>query len=99
MDILQLAHEHYWDTLEPQKELVIKHLEGIVSIPCEWTVTSNYEDAYWDTSCGEAFVFEEGTPEDNSMKYCPFCGRKLTMRAADPPERWDDDEEEESAGG
>lgn len=36
---------------------------------------------YWETSCGEAFFVTEGTPADNSMRFCPYCGARIT-----PPE-------------
>lgn len=48
---------------------------------CEWSYSESEE--MWESACGDAWNFEEGTPEDNHMQYCPFCGRKLTMRAAD----------------
>lgn len=28
---LQLARDHYWDSLEPHKELILFHLEGIIA--------------------------------------------------------------------
>lgn len=27
--------------------------------------------------CGEYFDLIEGTPEDNGMRYCPWCGAKM----------------------
>jgi len=30
-EVLKLANEHYWDTLEPVRELIIKHIEGMLS--------------------------------------------------------------------
>jgi len=32
---------------------------------------------YWETSCGESFYLEDGTPRDNNMRFCPYCGRRL----------------------
>jgi len=40
---------------------------------CKWT----YDDDFWDTDCGKAFTIMEGTPKDNEMKYCPYCGRQI----------------------
>lgn len=41
---------------------------------CEWT-----EDSceVWETSCGGTYYIIEGTPTDNNMRYCPFCGCEL----------------------
>lgn len=48
---------------------------------CEWSYSET--ESIWESACGDAWNFEEGTPEDNHMKFCPFCGRQLTQRAAD----------------
>jgi hypothetical protein len=41
---------------------------------CEW---KEDEDGNYETSCDDAFVLTEGTPEDNNMKYCPMCGKTI----------------------
>jgi len=41
--------------------------------PCVW----REEEGYWVTSCCNEFVINEGTPKENKMKYCPFCGGAL----------------------
>ena len=33
---------------------------------------------YWATECDGAFYLETGTPSDNKMIYCPYCGKKLS---------------------
>ena len=43
---------------------------------CHWKET----DEMWETGCGNAFNLETGTPSDNEMKYCPYCGKLLTVR-------------------
>ena len=44
---------------------------------CEWTYNEDGHWEYWDTSCGKAFLFSEGTPEDSGFKFCPYCGKEL----------------------
>ena len=45
---------------------------------CVWT-----EDAYpdgevvWETGCGETFVINDGTPEQNHFRFCTYCGKPL----------------------
>jgi hypothetical protein len=42
---------------------------------CTWT-----EDAdigAWDTECGHSFCLEDGTPKQNRMKFCCYCGQPL----------------------
>jgi DNA-directed RNA polymerase subunit RPC12/RpoP/BMFP domain-containing protein YqiC len=42
---------------------------------CAWV--ENFDPDYWETSCGQTFILIEGTPQDNYMKYCPYCGAKI----------------------
>lgn len=35
------------------------------------------DDVCWMTSCGNAWGLITGTPVQNGMKFCPFCGKKL----------------------
>jgi len=45
-------------------------------LTCTWT-----EDAegYYSTECGEAYVFNDGTPAQNNAVYCHHCGGKIVM--------------------
>ena len=42
---------------------------------CEWTEDTN--DGSWDAACGGKFCIENGTPADNNMTYCCYCGGVL----------------------
>lgn len=39
---------------------------------CQWT-----EDEAWATGCGGLFNLAAGTPADNEMVFCPYCGRPI----------------------
>ena len=41
---------------------------------CTWTEDSEGD---WDTACGNMFIIITGTPQENRMEYCPYCGREL----------------------
>lgn len=43
---------------------------------CRWT-EDEYEGGAWDTDCGQRFCIEDGTPEQNDMKFCCYCGHKI----------------------
>jgi|SRR5215831_14468272 len=43
---------------------------------CAWRETA---DGYYDTGCGHAFSFEDGTPADNKQSYCGYCGGRLIV--------------------
>ncbi|WP_440111681.1 hypothetical protein [Acidovorax sp. BL-A-41-H1] len=47
---------------------------------CEWT--HDEADGFWETSCGEAWRFDDGGPSENGMKYCHSCGKHLTVGIA-----------------
>ena len=42
---------------------------------CRWT--QDAEDGSWDTDCGNKFCIEAGTPEENGMLFCCYCGAAL----------------------
>ena len=41
---------------------------------CSW---SQDEDGNWTTGCGGMFIVTEGTPLENGMKFCCYCGKAL----------------------
>lgn len=43
---------------------------------CNW---HQEDDEYgtWEGDCGSSFNLNEGTPSDNQMKFCCYCGKKL----------------------
>ena len=43
---------------------------------CQWV-----ENEAWATSCGGYFQLEAGTPVDNEMVFCPYCGRPIATEA------------------
>ena len=53
---------------------------------CSWT-PMRPDDAMYETSCGYAWMFLEGGPRSNGMRYCPFCGAELA------PDPTDEDDE------
>ena len=42
---------------------------------CNWH--QDDDDGTWATDCGGIFVIIEGTPSDNKMKFCAYCGKPL----------------------
>jgi hypothetical protein len=46
---------------------------------CKWVLHD--EDAnVWQPSCCEwLFSFASGTPVENNLSFCPYCGRKLEL--------------------
>lgn len=42
---------------------------------CRWR--QDEDDGAWDTTCGERFEIIDGTPQENGMKFCCYCGKEL----------------------
>jgi len=40
---------------------------------CTWDDTPEY----WESDCGMLWVFTDGGPTENQMRYCPGCGRRV----------------------
>jgi len=43
---------------------------------CKWTRHDIGADG-WSTDCGRDFMLNDGTPEDNGMRFCCYCGRPV----------------------
>lgn len=43
---------------------------------CEWWD----EDGVWASSCGVAFQFNDGGPEDNAFAFCYNCGKPIDVK-------------------
>lgn len=58
------------EEMKPLNEFCEEELKG----KCKWE--QDFE-GNWQTSCDNMFVLNDGTPEENEMKYCCYCGKKL----------------------
>ena len=57
-----------------RKEVAKAELRGREERPvCLW----NNMDECWETTCGNAFEINDGTPSENNMMYCCYCGGKV----------------------
>ena len=57
---------------------------------CRWTLDDPDDDT-WDTKCGHFFTLNEGTPGENKMRHCCFCGLPIEEIILDEP-GWDDND-------
>jgi len=63
------------------EQFAIKHAEGQSRLNeglevCCWQQWTD-DCGIYDTDCGGSFTIEEGTPKENMMKYCCYCGKPL----------------------
>lgn len=47
---------------------------------CLWQIEIQ-DERVWKTSCEELFVMIDGSPLENGMGYCPFCGRRIQEKS------------------
>ena len=43
---------------------------------CQWL----YEGGYWVTGCGYEYAINDGTPSENNMNFCLYCGKRLDQK-------------------
>ena len=44
---------------------------------CDWSYDA--DDDTWDTACGHRFTLIDGTPAQNQMNFCCYCGKPITV--------------------
>lgn len=47
---------------------------------CTWQQDGDSDSGVYGTSCHHYFNLEDGTPEDNKMRWCCYCGKKLVQQ-------------------
>ena len=50
---------------------------------CVWAQED--ESDLWATKCGHYFTINDGTPTDNKMRYCVFCGGTIDQVSSEQP--------------
>ena len=61
-----------------------QNIPEIIPDSCTWTF-SNYDD-HWSGTCGAEWVFNDGGPEENGVKFCPKCGKSVAVSATEGTE-------------
>ena len=77
--IAELKVRKYKDTIGDE---LAQQIIDLCHPQCKWKMDSNPDYEVWESTCGNAFVLNEGTPEENEMNYCPYCGGKLIQEFA-----------------
>lgn len=44
-----------------------------------WDAVCGEDVNEWHTACGNDFTINEGTPKDNEMKFCCYCGKPINQ--------------------
>ena len=70
-----------WETSEwPLKKIRVTIEETSNEDNCNWKLTDIDNDT-WTTDCGHDFNLLSGTPDENEMVFCPYCGKHIYEEA------------------
>lgn len=50
-------------------------------------------DSTWETGCGNLFILNDGTPAENRMRFCCYCGRPLVTDVVTAEDDDDDNQD------
>lgn len=67
-----------------QQQNAPQNIPEIIPDSCTWTF-SNYDD-HWSGTCGVEWIFPDGGPEENGVKFCPKCGKSVAVSATEGAE-------------
>ena len=67
-----------------QQQNAPQNIPEIIPDSCTWTF-SNYDD-HWSGTCGVEWIFPDGGPEENGVKFCPKCGKSVAVSATEGTE-------------
>ena len=61
---------------------VSQDIEAALAEPetCTWQQDGDSDSGFYGTSCKRYFDLNDGTPEDNKMAWCCYCGKKLAQK-------------------
>lgn len=69
-----LANQHGWDSPAALLEALPNLLAKLEK--CTWFQEDEGSDI-WVSDCGGLFTLNEGSPADNDLKYCCWCGKSI----------------------
>ena len=61
------------------EQLQMQQAEPAEPETCTWHQDGDSDSGVYATSCGHYFNLEDGTPEDNKLAWCCYCGKKLAQ--------------------
>jgi len=64
-----------------RKDNEVLGIPQVLRKQCDWIEDV---DGVWQTACDNLFEINEGTPEQNNMKFCCYCGKPIDQFTVDP---------------
>ena len=91
-DAARQALEALWTAATPHAEDALTALKTALEQPteCWWFQDGDEDSGTYMASCNQRyFVLEDGTPTDNRMKHCCYCGKPLVEVPIEPEDNHD----------
>lgn len=81
LEALELSMKLLPDVLGGKRSNAAIALRAALAEPdtCTWQQDGDRDSGVYGTSCRRYFNLEDGTPEDNKMAWCCYCGKKLAQ--------------------
>jgi hypothetical protein len=84
LEALEMSRRFVYADNRPQCDDTIDALRAALAQQdepetCTWHQDGDSDSGTYSTSCGHYFNLEDGTPEDNEMSHCCYCGKKLAQ--------------------
>ncbi len=86
LEICAVRQEHQWHGLQ-QVQIVKAALRAALEQPneCHWLQDGDEDSGTYMASCNQRyFSVVDGTPKDNHMEHCCYCGKPLVEVPIEP---------------
>jgi hypothetical protein len=72
-----VLHDYAVEALRLNTAIAQQPSNAVPDDSCNWQ-QEDCESDCWSTDCGNLFSINDGTPSDNQMAHCCYCGKKVT---------------------
>lgn len=76
-----------WSAARCQRPVIALYTEARPQDPCTWSLDDDLDRTAWQSACGQSWMFTDGGPAENHVRYCHGCGRPVHIVQSDPEQR------------
>lgn len=71
-----------WSSARVLRPVTALYAEARPQGACTWLLDDEQDLGAWQSSCGQAWMFTEGGPAENGVRYCQGCGKPVRIEQA-----------------
>lgn len=86
MSAEQVNWEQLCETYRIENQRLREEVKALKANPkdeCRWN--NNEDECFWETACGTGFQFMNDGPKENDYRFCPSCGKPITLNPQTKP--------------